>query len=170
MEVVYPFKFLLSDMPKLKPPKLELANGEEEEEENVEPIPSHPTWSGSISIGLVNIPVRAIPITLERKISYRMLHQKCKTPISYKLCVRMGVAQRGLGQVAEGEQGCLEPLAIHFSQPRLPLSVHVYHIGEAYRDFRIASYSSASRRALSYTGRSHLKLASNFSEVHLRKL
>jgi DNA end-binding protein Ku len=76
-------------MPKLNPPKLEVAPAEEEEE-NLEPIPSHPTWSGSISIGLVNIPVRAIPITLERKISFRMLHQKCKTPISYKLFCEEG--------------------------------------------------------------------------------
>jgi DNA end-binding protein Ku len=59
-------------------------------EENIEPIPSHPTWSGSISMGLVNIPVRAIPITLERKITFRMLHQKCKTPISYKLFCEEG--------------------------------------------------------------------------------
>ena len=48
-------------------------------------MPGHPTWSGSISMGLVNIPVRAIPITIERKISFRMLHRKCKTPISDKL-------------------------------------------------------------------------------------
>ena len=74
-------------MPKLKPPKLEVVPAEEE---SLEPIPSHPTWSGSISIGLVNIPVRAIPITLERKLSFRMLHQKCKTPISYKLFCEEG--------------------------------------------------------------------------------
>ncbi len=37
-------------MPKLKPPKLEVANGEEEE--TLEPLPGHPTSSGSISIGL----------------------------------------------------------------------------------------------------------------------
>ena len=75
-------------MPKLKPP-LEV-EGSSGEEETLEPIPGHPTWSGSISIGLVNIPVRAIPITLERKISFRMLHQKCKTPISYKLFCEEG--------------------------------------------------------------------------------
>jgi non-homologous end joining protein Ku len=75
-------------MPKLKPPKLEVANAEEEE--SIEPIPGHPTWSGSISMGLVNIPVRAIPITIERKISFRMLHRKCKTPISYKLFCEEG--------------------------------------------------------------------------------
>src|SRR5271157_5716798 len=75
-------------MPQLKPPKLEVAPADEEE--NLEPIPSHPTWSGSISIGLINIPVRAIPITLERKIGLRMLHRKCKTPISYKLFCEEG--------------------------------------------------------------------------------
>jgi DNA end-binding protein Ku len=35
-------------------------------------------------MGLVNIPVRAIPITIEKKIGFRMLHQSCNTPISYK--------------------------------------------------------------------------------------
>ena len=74
-------------MPKLKPPE-EVRRGSEEE--SLEPIPSHPTWSGSISMGLVNIPVRAIPITLERKVSFRMLHEKCKTPISYKLFCEEG--------------------------------------------------------------------------------
>jgi non-homologous end joining protein Ku len=69
-------------MPKLKAPKLEVANIEEE---TLEPIPTHPTWSGSISIDLVNIQVRAIPITLEQKISFRMLRQKCKKPIFCKL-------------------------------------------------------------------------------------
>jgi DNA end-binding protein Ku len=33
---------------------------------------------------LVNIPVRAIPITIEKKIGFRMLHGRCNTPISYK--------------------------------------------------------------------------------------
>ena len=66
-------------MPKLKPPKLEAVNNVEEDS-ILEPIPGHPTWSDSISMGLVNIPVRAIPITLERTISFRMLHQKCKYP------------------------------------------------------------------------------------------
>jgi hypothetical protein len=43
-------------MLKLKSPKLEVAPAEEEE--NLEPIPSHPTWSGSISIGPKPIPSR----------------------------------------------------------------------------------------------------------------
>jgi DNA end-binding protein Ku len=74
-------------MPKLKPPNLEAIS---KEEEPFELIPSHPTWSGSISIGLVNIPVRAIPLTVEKKVSFRMLHQKCKTPISYRIFCQEG--------------------------------------------------------------------------------
>jgi DNA end-binding protein Ku len=74
-------------MPKLKPPE---EMEEVSEEEALEPIPGHPIWSGSISMGLVNIPVRAIPITIERKISFRILHLKCKTPISYKLFCEEG--------------------------------------------------------------------------------
>jgi DNA end-binding protein Ku len=70
-------------MPRLKPPKVETR-------EPTEFIPSHPTWSGSISIGLVNIPVRAVPINLERKVTFRMLHRKCKTPLSYKLFCEEG--------------------------------------------------------------------------------
>jgi len=75
-------------MPKPKPP--EVAEEANEQEESPEPIPGHPTWSGSISIGLVNIPVRAIPITVDKKVSFRMLHQKCKTPISYRIFCQEG--------------------------------------------------------------------------------
>jgi hypothetical protein len=70
--IIYPFNiskyqklFIPSNssylMPKLKPPEVEFS-----EEEPLDPIPGHPTRSGSISLGLVNIPVRAIPITIER--------------------------------------------------------------------------------------------------------
>jgi DNA end-binding protein Ku len=41
-------------------------------------------WSGSLSMGLVNIPVKAIPITRDKGISFKMLHKTCETPIHYK--------------------------------------------------------------------------------------
>jgi DNA end-binding protein Ku len=41
-------------------------------------------WSGSLSMGLVNIPVKAIPITRDKGISFKMLHKSCETPIHYK--------------------------------------------------------------------------------------
>jgi DNA end-binding protein Ku len=63
------------------PAEIEVA---EDEEENAKAAPARAVWSGSLSMGLVNIPVRAIPITIEKKIGFRMLHQRCNTPISYK--------------------------------------------------------------------------------------
>jgi len=41
-------------------------------------------WSGSITIGLVNIPVKMIPLTRDKRVKLRMIHQKCNTPIHYK--------------------------------------------------------------------------------------
>jgi DNA end-binding protein Ku len=69
-------------MAKLQTPvEIEVAGDEEEEAKTA---PARAVWSGSLSMGLVNIPVRAIPITIEKKIGFRMLHQSCNTPISYK--------------------------------------------------------------------------------------
>ena len=42
------------------------------------------TWSGSLRIGLVNIPVKALSLIREQRISFRMMHKSCKTPISFK--------------------------------------------------------------------------------------
>ncbi|OPY53368.1 MAG: Ku70/Ku80 beta-barrel domain protein [Methanosaeta sp. PtaU1.Bin112] len=42
------------------------------------------SWSGSLSIGLVNIPVKAMLMTKDMRISFRMLHRSCKTAISFK--------------------------------------------------------------------------------------
>ncbi len=66
--------------------KLKTLVGEEQVEEEVETevVPARAVWSGSLSMGLVNIPVRAVPITKDKKISFRMLHKSCSTPISYK--------------------------------------------------------------------------------------
>lgn len=57
---------------------------DEGDEERAEIAPARAIWSGSLSIGLVNIPVRAIPLTIDKNIGFRMLHQRCNTPISYK--------------------------------------------------------------------------------------
>jgi DNA end-binding protein Ku len=42
------------------------------------------SWSGSLRIGLVNIPVKAMLMTKDMRISFRMLHRSCKTAISFK--------------------------------------------------------------------------------------
>ncbi|RNB88043.1 Ku protein [Brevibacillus nitrificans] len=47
----------------------------------------HTVWKGSISFGLVNIPVRMFTATEERDIRFRQLHKDCNTPIKYaKMC------------------------------------------------------------------------------------
>lgn len=44
-------------------------------------------WKGSISFGLVNIPVKLHAATDDKDIKFRSLHKKCNTPIKYeKVC------------------------------------------------------------------------------------
>ncbi len=44
----------------------------------------HIVWKGSISFGLVNIPVKLHAATDNKDIKLRQLHKECHTPISYK--------------------------------------------------------------------------------------
>ena len=66
------------------------------------------TWNGSLSFGLVTIPVGLAPATAPKArasdVSFRTLHRECKTPIKQKRwCpvhereVRAGRARKGLG-------------------------------------------------------------------------
>ena len=41
----------------------------------------HTMWKGSISFGLVNIPVKMFAATEDRDIHFKYIHNKCKTPI-----------------------------------------------------------------------------------------
>ena len=44
-------------------------------------------WRGSISFGLVNIPVRLYTATEEKSVRFNLLHRACRTPIKYqKVC------------------------------------------------------------------------------------
>lgn len=50
-------------------------------------------WKGSISFGLVNIPVRLYPATQDRDVEFRLLHRRCRTPIRYqRFCPTCGEA------------------------------------------------------------------------------
>jgi DNA end-binding protein Ku len=62
---------------------------QEGSEEQVAP-PLRASWSGVISLGLVNVPVKAIPLIRDRSIHFRMIHEKCETPISYKKVCEKG--------------------------------------------------------------------------------
>lgn len=44
----------------------------------------HTMWKGSISFGLVNIPIKLFAATEEKDIRFRQLHKKCNTPIQYE--------------------------------------------------------------------------------------
>jgi len=44
----------------------------------------HTVWKGSISFGLVNIPVKLHAATENKDIKLRQLHKECHTPINYK--------------------------------------------------------------------------------------
>jgi len=41
-------------------------------------------WKGSISFGLVNIPVRLYAATEDRSVRFHLLHRRCHTPIRYQ--------------------------------------------------------------------------------------
>ncbi|GAA0329061.1 Ku protein [Bacillus carboniphilus] len=47
----------------------------------------HTIWKGSISFGLVNIPVKLHAATDDKGVKFRTLHEKCNSPIRYeKVC------------------------------------------------------------------------------------
>lgn len=41
-------------------------------------------WSGSISFGLVNIPIQLFPGTVHKDVQFHLLHEKCHTPVQYR--------------------------------------------------------------------------------------
>lgn len=56
----------------------------------------HTMWKGSISFGLVNIPIKLHAATEDKDISLRTLHKDCHTPIKYeKVCP---VCQKEVGK------------------------------------------------------------------------
>ena len=54
--------------------------------------PHRPIWSGSISIGLVNVPVKVYPMTRDLSVHFHLLHRKDGQPLRYeRVCTRDGV-------------------------------------------------------------------------------
>jgi DNA end-binding protein Ku len=50
-------------------------------------MPPRSLWSGSISFGLVNVPVRLYPSIAEHKLRFHLVHEKDMSPIGYqKIC------------------------------------------------------------------------------------
>ena len=53
--------------------------------------PGRPFWSGSITIGLVNVPVRLHTMVRDRSFSFRLLHRDDGQPLKYdRVCSRDG--------------------------------------------------------------------------------
>lgn len=51
-----------------------------------------PFWSGSITIGLINVPVRLHTMVRDRSFSFRLLHKKDGQPLKYdRVCSRDGI-------------------------------------------------------------------------------
>lgn len=44
----------------------------------------HTMWKGSISFGLVNIPIKLFAATEDKDIKLRSLHKECRAPIQYE--------------------------------------------------------------------------------------
>jgi len=52
-------------------------------------IPKRPIWLGSLTIGLVNVPVKLYPMIYDRGISFRFLHKTDGHPLKYqKVCTK----------------------------------------------------------------------------------
>lgn len=58
------------------------------EEQNVR-VPKRPFWSGTVTIGLVNVPVKLYTMTYDKAFSFRFLHKQDGQPLKYqKVCVK----------------------------------------------------------------------------------
>jgi len=55
-----------------------------EEEQEAGPRPRRAFWTGSISIGLVNVPVRLVVMVREHTVPFHLLHRSDGQPIEYK--------------------------------------------------------------------------------------
>jgi len=52
-------------------------------------IPKRPFWSGAVTIGLVNVPVKLYTMTFDKAFSFRFLHKQDGQPLKYqKVCLK----------------------------------------------------------------------------------
>ena len=52
-------------------------------------IPKRPIWTGSITIGLVNVPVKLYAMIFDKGVSFRFLHKKDGQPLKYeRICIK----------------------------------------------------------------------------------
>ncbi|HEX4638212.1 MAG TPA: Ku protein [Chthoniobacterales bacterium] len=61
-----------------------------------------PTWKGSISFGLVYIPISVYPATREEKLSFRQLRKTDLSPIKYKKVAEVDMKEVPADQIVKG--------------------------------------------------------------------
>lgn len=58
-------------------------------EEQKTRVPKRPFWSGTVTIGLVNVPVKLYTMTFDKAFSFRFLHKQDGQPLKYqKVCTK----------------------------------------------------------------------------------
>lgn len=62
----------------------------EEEQEQEQPLtPRRPIWSGRITIGLVNVPVKLFAMQIDKSVSFRFLHKQDGSTLRYeRVCIK----------------------------------------------------------------------------------
>ena len=64
---------------------------EESEKPKKAATPTRPFWSGSISIGLINVPVKLYAMIYDKGVSFHFLHKTDNAPLKYeKVCTKDG--------------------------------------------------------------------------------
>jgi DNA end-binding protein Ku len=64
---------------------------EEAEKAKSAPVPRRPFWTGSITIGLINVPVKLHAMIYDRGVSFHFLHKTDNQPLRYeKICTKDG--------------------------------------------------------------------------------
>src|SRR5213083_994847 len=61
-----------------------------------------PIWKGSISFGLVYIPISVYPATKEEKVSFRQLRSSDLSPIRYKKVAEADMKEVAADQIVKG--------------------------------------------------------------------
>jgi len=55
------------------------------------PVPKRPIWTGSLTIGLINVPVKLYPMIYDRAFSFHFLHKTDGQPLRYeRVCTKDG--------------------------------------------------------------------------------
>ncbi|MGE5832673.1 MAG: Ku protein [Methanomicrobiales archaeon] len=140
----------------------EVKSGETKAGERKSP---RPIWSGAVSIGLVNVPVKVFPMTRDLSVHFHLLHRKDGQPLKYeRVCTRDGVVVpweetvRGY-EVRKNEFIVLEKEELRAALPesdsriRIDKFVHYLSLDPVYfeNSFVLVPDGSADAYALLYT-------------------